>query len=192
METTKAQDAINFLKSQHKEVKTLFKAFEKLCKKSECTPEEMQQKGDLRTQICDKLTMHAALEEQIFYPSVRECLEDDVDIVLESLEEHRVVKWMITELKSVRPEDERFEARMTVLQERVEHHVQEEEDELFPQVRDLLGRKQLREIGSAMQEAMPMLTDLQANPKAPDTPPRNLTPQTQPLYEQAMEVVRSR
>ena len=97
--------------------------------------------------------MHAAIEEQVFYPAIRGEVPDTEDKVLESLEEHHIVKWVLSELDGMDPDDERFDAKVTVLIENVRHHVEEEETELFPTVRKALGRKRLGEIGDAMEAA---------------------------------------
>lgn len=134
-------DAIVLLKDQHKQVERLFKRLEK---------------GDLEVvpEICAALTEHAELEEQYFYPAVREDLENAEDEVDEAFEEHHVMSVLIEELESMTPEDERYKAKATVLMELVRHHVEEEESELFPDARSELGRKRLQEIGDEMQTLM--------------------------------------
>jgi hypothetical protein len=92
--------------------------------------------------------------------------------VLESLEEHHVVKWMLNELEHLEPTDERFDAKVTVLIENVRHHVEEEETEFFPEVRDALGRKTLGEIGDLLEKAK-KIAPTHPHPKAPDEPPAN-------------------
>jgi iron-sulfur cluster repair protein YtfE (RIC family) len=85
------------------------------------------------------------------YPRVRELLPDLEDDVLESYEEHHVADVLVMELSTMKPDSERFTAKTTVLIENVEHHMEEEEQEWFPKVREGLGRKQLQEIGAEMQ-----------------------------------------
>ena len=92
------------------------------------------------------------------------------DIALESLEEHHIVKWVLSELDQMAPEDERFDAKVTVLIENVRHHVKEEEDEFFPMVRDELGRNALDDLGDAMAEAKEDGADPPAPPFAPTRP----------------------
>jgi hemerythrin-like domain-containing protein len=87
------------------------------------------------------------------YPRVRELLPEVEDDVLESYEEHHVADVLVMELSLMKPQDERFVAKTTVLIENVEHHIDEEEQEWFPKVRQGLGRKQLQELGAAMAEA---------------------------------------
>ena len=160
-------DAITLLKNDHKTVEALFKKFEKAGEKAYKT------KRDVVDKIIEELSVHAAIEEQVFYPAVRESVPKEEDTVLESLEEHHVVKWVLSELEKMSPEDERFDAKVTVLIENVRHHIEEEETEMFPGVREALGRKQLGEIGAAMEKAKKVAPS-RPHPRAPDTPPGNL------------------
>ncbi|GGQ13480.1 hypothetical protein GCM10010140_49500 [Streptosporangium pseudovulgare] len=80
-------------------------------------------------------------------------MPDTSDHVLESVEEHHVVAWLLSELKGMDPKDERFDAKVTVLIENVRHHVKEEEEDWFPQVREALGRNRLQELGERMEKA---------------------------------------
>jgi hemerythrin superfamily protein len=140
-------DAIVLLKADHKAVKRLFREFEK------AGDEATKQKGDIVRRIIEELTVHTYLENEIMYPEVRKLLPELEDDVLESYEEHHVADVLCMELWSMDATDERFDAKTTVLIEVVEHHIEEEEDEWFPQVRDGLGRKQLQDMGARMQEA---------------------------------------
>lgn len=160
-------DAITLLKQDHKTVEGLFKQFEKV---AEGKPDKARQLAD---QIIRELSIHAAIEEQVFYPAVREGVPEAASDVLESLEEHHVVKWLLSELESMSPEHERFKAKMTVLMESVRHHVEEEENELFPEVRQVLKRKALAEVGEALEQAK-NTAPTRPHPKAPDTPPGNV------------------
>ena len=137
-------DAITLLRNDHRAVEKLFKAFEKA--------KSPEAKADAVTQIIADLSVHAVIEEQVFYPLVRREVPDAEDIVLESLEEHHIVKWVLAELEAKSPDAEGFDAKVTVLMENVRHHVEEEEHELFPQVRGALGRKRLSEMGDRMAE----------------------------------------
>ncbi|HET6665623.1 MAG TPA: hemerythrin domain-containing protein, partial [Acidimicrobiales bacterium] len=121
----------------------------------------------------EELSKHAAVEEQVFYPVTRATVPKVEDVVLESLEEHPIVKWVLSELDGMSPEDERFDAKVTVLIENVRHHVKEEENEYFPKVRDELGRSALADLGEAMESAKKM-APTHPTPRAPDTPPGNL------------------
>ncbi len=140
-------DAIVLLKDDHKTVEKLFKEFEK------AGDQAYAKKRELVDQMIKELTTHTYIEETIFYPAAREGAPETVDHVLESVEEHHVVVWLLSELQGMDPEDERFDAKVTVLIENVRHHVEEEEDEWFPQVREAMGRKRLQEIGEQMAKA---------------------------------------
>jgi hemerythrin superfamily protein len=160
-------DAITLLKADHKTVEKLFKQYEKTTARS---PEE---RAGLVEEIIKELSIHAAIEEQVFYPSVRGLVPDQEALTLESIEEHHVVKWILSELDGRQPDDERFEPKVTVLIEQVRHHVEEEEQDMFPAVRAALGRKVLNEIGDAMVEAK-KVAPIKPHPRSPDTPPGNL------------------
>ena len=139
-------DAIVLLKAEHQEIRKAFRAFEK------AGPRAESRKGQLVDRIIELLTIHTYLENEVMYPRVRALLPDLEDDVLESYEEHHVADLLVMELAAMKPSDERFDAKTTVLIENVEHHMHEEEDEWFPQVREGLGRKQLQEIGAEMIE----------------------------------------
>ena len=123
--------------------------------------------------IIEELSQHAAIEEQVFYPVARATVPGTEDIALESLEEHHIVKWVLSELEGMDPHDERFDAKVTVLIENVRHHVEEEESEFFPKVRDRLGRNDLAEVGDALAQAKEG-APTRPHPRSPDTPPANL------------------
>jgi len=137
-------DAIVLLKQDHKEIKRLFKAFQ--------DAETPARKGELVNKIIEELTVHTYIENECMYPETRELLPDIEDDVLESYEEHHVADVLCIELAAMSPDDERFEAKTTVLIENVTHHIEEEESEWFPKVREGLGRKKLQEIGARMLE----------------------------------------
>ena len=158
-------DAITLLKQDHKTVEKLFKQFEKSIRPAE------QRK--LAQKVIRELSVHAAIEEMVFYPAVRGRVPKTEDTVLESLEEHHVVKWVLSELEDMAPDHERFKAKMTVLIESVRHHVKEEESELFPDVRKEIRRKELADLGSALEKAK-KTAPTRPHPRGPDTPPGNL------------------
>jgi hemerythrin superfamily protein len=141
-----SQDAIVMLKADHKEVRALFREFQK-------STTTKARKGKLVEQIIELLTVHTYIENEVMYPRVRALVPDLEDDVLESYEEHHVADVLVMELLPMTPEDERFEAKATVLIENVTHHIEEEEQEWFPKVRDGLTRTQLREIGAELAEA---------------------------------------
>jgi hemerythrin superfamily protein len=160
-------DAITLLKNDHKTVNELFKKFEKAGDNAHKT------KAKLVEQIIHELAIHAAVEEVAFYPFIKGVSPDLTDDVLESLEEHHVVKWLLSELETMSPKDERFDAKVTVLIENVRHHVEEEEQEMFPRVRKMLSRSDLQELGEALANAK-KVAPTHPHPKAPDEPPYNM------------------
>jgi hemerythrin superfamily protein len=149
-------DAIALLKDDHKAVEKLFKQFEKLG--DDASPAS---KKNIVDQVITLLTQHAHIEENIFYPAARTAAPDTKEHVLESVEEHHVVAWMLSELRGADPSDEAYEAKMTVLMENVRHHVEEEEKEWFPQVRKAMPRQQLQDLSDRMQAAK---ADAPSNP----------------------------
>jgi hemerythrin superfamily protein len=162
-------DAITLLKKDHRTVESLFKRFEKLGDRA------IKGKQETVERILKELSVHAAIEEAIFYPEIRVAVEDKkIDaLVLEALEEHHVVKWTLSELERMTPDHERFDAKVTVLMESVRHHVEEEEKELFPMVAKALGKERLKELGEAMAEAKKAVPT-RPHPRMPDEPPGNL------------------
>jgi hemerythrin-like domain-containing protein len=140
-------DAIVMLKNDHKEILRAFRDFEA------AGDSAVKTKGKLVDRIVELLTVHTYIENEVMYPRVRELVPDLEDDVLESYEEHHVADVLVMELVAMKPDDERFTAKTTVLIENVRHHIEEEEDEWFPQVREALGRKTLQEIGAEMAEA---------------------------------------
>ncbi len=138
-------DAIVLLKKDHKEIRKLFSDFEKLGDQAE------KRKGQVVDKIIELLTVHTYLENEVMYPRVRELLPEVEDDVLESYEEHHVADVLVMELAALKPDAERFDAKTMVLIENVRHHIEEEEDEWFPKVREGLSRKVLQEIGAEME-----------------------------------------
>ena len=158
-------DAITSLREDHRRVEKLFKQFEKLSK-----GDGTKQKRQVVDEIIRELSVHAAVEEQAFYPAVRQAVEEAEDVVLEGLEEHHIVKWTLNELQGMTGEEERFDAKVTVLMESVRHHVEEEEGEMFPKVREALGRKALVELYETM-ESIRLRAPEEPRPQAPDEHP---------------------
>ena len=142
--------AIDLLKKQHKEVKGLFKKIEKAG--------DTRQRRQLMNEITTALEAHTAIEEELFYPAVKELgTKKAEEMVGEAFEEHHVVKLVLADLPNVAPDDERFEAKMTVLSELVEHHVEEEEIEMFK----LAGKIEddvLEDLAERMEERVMELT----------------------------------
>jgi hemerythrin-like domain-containing protein len=140
-------DAIVLLKNDHKEIRKTFSDFEKAGDKA------FAAKGKLVDRMIELLTVHTYIENEVMYPRVRALLPEVEDDVLESYEEHHVADVLVIELSAMKPEDERFTAKTTVLIENVRHHIEEEEQEWFPKVREGLGRKVLQDLGADMLEA---------------------------------------
>jgi len=127
---SKAQDAIKLLKADHEDVAALFEQYEKQKKKNG------SQKSDLIEKICSALSVHAEIEEEIFYPAARDALDQAGDDLLDEAEvEHSSIKSLVEQLQSMMPNDELCDAKVKVLSEYVKHHVKEEEGELFPKVK---------------------------------------------------------
>ena len=160
-------DAIALLKADHAEVQKLFKRFEAL------GPRAKKSKADIADRVIAALSQHAAIEEQILYPAIRERMADEEELVLEALEEHHVAKWVLSELDRLTPEDERFTAKFTVLAESVRHHVKEEEGELFPKLRKSFTRNELDALGQQLAAAK-RTAPTKPHPRSPDEPPGNL------------------
>ena len=135
--------AIELLMSDHRKVEDLFEQFEQEKESDDGTRREIAQ------QICTELTIHAQVEEELFYPWLRENLEDDdMEMVEEAQVEHNTAKDLIAQIESATDIDEVFNAKVKVLSEYIKHHVQEEENEIFPEVRD--EQEELDELGQEM------------------------------------------
>lgn len=139
--------ATDMLKKQHREVATLFR--------QALRAEKPDERTELAETIAEKLSMHASIEETIFYPAFREAVgtQKGENLVLEAYEEHNVVKMILEDLADADPDDESFTAKITVLKEIVEHHVEEEENEMFPAAEKKLGKERLEALAAEMQEA---------------------------------------
>ncbi|SDU26590.1 Hemerythrin HHE cation binding domain-containing protein [Nitrosomonas ureae] len=126
---SEADDIIKLLKADHAKVKDLFDEFEELKDKSNNT----SKKEKIVKQICEELTLHALAEESIVYPTARETIDDD-DLMDEADVEHAGAKELISQLQSMSAEDSHYDAKVTVLREYIEHHVKEEEKNMFPKL----------------------------------------------------------
>ncbi len=142
-----SKDALTILKADHQEVEKLFVSFEKAGDRAYKT------KRRLVDEMIEALSVHAFIEEQVLYPAARHDVASTDEEVLESIEEHHIVKWELQELLDLDPTDERFTAKVTVLTENVRHHVKEEEKEFFPLLRSRLSRARLLELGEQLEEA---------------------------------------
>lgn len=138
---TAPQDAIKLLIDDHESVKSLFEQYEELGDRAYVS------KHKLALQICEELTRHTMIEEEIFYPAVRKAIKDD-DMLDEAVVEHASAKDLIAQIQSMAPTDDLFDAKVKVLSEMIEHHVGEEEGEMFPKVRKT--KLDLQELGEQM------------------------------------------
>jgi hemerythrin superfamily protein len=141
------QDAIKLLTTDHNEVKGLFQEFEGLGEQA------FKGKQNVVGRICRELTVHAQIEEQIFYPRVRRAGKEEKDEVLEGIEEHQLIKELVAELEGMSAEEESFDAKVKVLKEQVEHHVEEEEGQMFPHVRKAIQQDELVKLGGQLWQA---------------------------------------
>src|SRR5215213_1445227 len=139
-------DAFELLKKDHEKVSGIF---EKL---APTTERGVKTREELFTQLKQELDVHAKIEEGILYPVLKE-LKETEEITLEAFEEHNVVKQLLAELEEMPKDDESWGAKLTVLKENVEHHVEEEEGELFDGAREVLSSEQIEELGTRMEEA---------------------------------------
>ncbi len=143
--TGATQDAIQLLTADHDEVKGLFKQYQKLVDASA----KADERRALAEQICDLLTVHTKIEEDIFYPAARAAIDDD-DLLDEAEVEHSAAKDLIAQLKAMDASDDLYDAKVTVLGEQIDHHVKEEEGELFPKCKK--AKMDLTTLGSELDE----------------------------------------
>ena len=139
-------NALNLLKQDHETVAQLLEKIDQTTERGVKTREE------LFTRLKTELDVHAKIEETIFYPAL-ENEEETRDITLEAFEEHRLVKQLLSELEGMAKDNEQWTARFTVLKENVEHHVEEEEGEMFPKVRKILSSGDLETLGARLEQA---------------------------------------
>lgn len=137
----KAQEATAMLRADHLLVDSLFKEYEKA--------KSSTRKKALVAQICQELTIHAQIEEEIFYPQVKDVLNDKV-LIPEATVEHATLKDLIAQIEDAEPDEELYDARVKVLSEYVKHHVKEEQNEIFPKVKE--AKLDLREIGEQLKQ----------------------------------------
>jgi hemerythrin superfamily protein len=153
-------DAIVLLKRDHQEIRKVFRDFQKAAEGPNT------KKGQLVDRIIELLTVHTYIENEVMYPRVRELLPELEDDVLESYEEHHVADVLVVELAAMTPDNERFTAKTMVLIENVTHHIEEEEQDWFPKVREGISRKQLQQIGAEMEELKKTAPTSPAQPSA--------------------------
>ena len=139
-------NAFELLKKDHEKVSGLFKQLD------ETTERAVKTREELFAKLKEELDIHARIEETIFYPAIKEA-EETHEITLEAIEEHNVVKQLLSELEQLSVADETWTAKLTVLKENVEHHVEEEEGEMFKDARKVLSTEQVEELGARMESA---------------------------------------
>ena len=140
--TNEPVDAIALLKQQHREVKEMFDRFENMTDRAKVS------KKKLADEICNALIMHTTIEEEIYYPATREASEETEDLVDEAVVEHASAKDLIAQIMEMDPGDDLYDAKVKVLGELVDHHVEEEEKEMFPKMKEL--KLDLQALGQEM------------------------------------------
>ena len=149
-------DAITLLKTDHKTVAGIFEKLEETTERAEKTREE------LFTKLKQELDVHAHIEETIFYPVLKKS-DETRDITMEGIQEHHVVKVLLRELDAMDVGSETWTAKLKVLKENVEHHVEEEEEDMFVKAREVLSREQLEELGAQMEQEKKLQKSLTAS-----------------------------
>lgn len=142
---TPSQDAIVLLKADHQEAKTLFSQFEKIKDSG-----DHDRKMEIAREVCGALLIHMEIEEKIFYPRVRQHINDN-DLMNEALVEHDGAKELIQQIGELQPGDPMFAAKIMVLSEQIDHHVHEEETEMFPKAQQ--SGIDLKSLGAQLLEA---------------------------------------
>ncbi len=155
--------AIDVLKQDHRTVEQLFGQYQEAA----ASPER---KREIVNQIIRELSVHAAIEEEILYPTVRESLPDGDELAQESLQEHHQVKQVLSDLDAMAPDDPELDQRLGRVMEDFQHHVEEEEGEMFPKLQQVLDEESLADVGRELEEAKKR-APTRPHPTAPDEPP---------------------
>jgi hemerythrin-like domain-containing protein len=152
-------DAITLLKQDHATVKKLLKQLE--------SAEDSDSRQELLQKVETEVKVHTQIEEELFYPAFKEAArsEKEEEIYFEALEEHHVVDLVMPEIKDTDADDETFAAKAKVLKDLIEHHAEEEETQMFPKARKLMGMEELRMLGGQLQERKQELSDEQEMPR---------------------------
>jgi hemerythrin-like domain-containing protein len=145
-------DAIKLLEDDHRAVKKLLGELDDTTERAEKT------RSELFAKIKGEMLVHEAIEEEIFYPALRDHPKTK-DVVLEGFEEHHVVDEILAEMETVPVTDETWAAKAKVMKENIEHHIEEEEGEMFPAAREILSEEELDELGERMAERKAELED---------------------------------
>lgn len=152
-------DAISLLTQDHKVVQQMFKEFEQ-------AKSDDDAKRELVDSVCRELMMHAQLEEEIFYPAARDALDGDGELVLEAEIEHGIAEQLIADLSVLDPDDEKYAATFSVLCEYVNHHIEEEEKQLFPKIKK--AKLDLEDLGQQIEQRKQDLLE-QGEPNPPES-----------------------
>ena len=158
------KDACDLLDADHKAVKALFKEYDTLTESRSRSPAK---KRELADRICKELTVHATIEEEIFYPAARNAIKDNA-LMNEATVEHASAKDLIAQIKAMDASDEMFDAKVTVLGEYIDHHVKEERTEMFVKVRKT--KLDLLKLGEQLQFRKEALMKQQVASSTPATP----------------------
>jgi hemerythrin superfamily protein len=138
-------DALELLKEDHQKVKELFEEAE--------GTEDQKEKENIFDDIKTELETHARIEETVFYPAMQKH-EELKELVLESIEEHKQIKTLLREIDNLKSDSEKFEPKLSVLMENVEHHAEEEEEgKMFPKIREIVSQQDLEQLGSELEAA---------------------------------------
>jgi hemerythrin superfamily protein len=161
-------NAVALLKADHRAILDVLEKLEQI---------EGKSRDRTRKALIEKLvrdvSVHTAIEEEVFYPEVKSGVPGTRPQVMKALEEHSVVKWELAAISAMDIGDERFAAKLAVLKDTLRHHIEEEEEDLFPEVVDAVGVAKLNAMGRALERAR-RTAPTRPHPRAPDQPPANL------------------
>ena len=159
--------ATTLLKNDHTKVKGLFREYQQTGERA------LKSKSRLFEKIKQELEVHSAIEEEIFYPAVREArTRQATELVSEAIEEHATVKRLLRDISDLTPQDEDFETKMSELINDVKHHAKEEEEEMFPEAQKHLSAEELEQLGERMEERKRSLAPSKRRGRAPAAQPR--------------------
>jgi hemerythrin superfamily protein len=161
-------NAVSLLKADHRAILDVLEKLDELEGKS-----RERVKKALVEKLVRDVSMHAAIEEEVFYPAVKSGISGTEPQVMKCLEEHSVIKWELAAISAMNMSDERFAAKLAVLKDALLHHIEEEEEDLFPKVRDAFGIAKLNLMGRALERAR-KTAPTRPHPRAPDQPPANI------------------
>ena len=179
-------NAITLLEKDHRTVEGIFDQLEKL--KGDGSP---RRKEELCEELVRELSIHSAIEEMIFYPEVKKAVPEAKELVLESLEEHNVIKWELDAIQSSKVSDAHLDAKIKVLRDAVMRHVGEEENDLFPMVREQMEASKLADIGKRLAQVK-KIAPTRPHPRAPNRPPANVViGMGASVVDRAMDAVRA-